>query len=259
MYCTTPPSRGDRFGLLPLLSADVADWVEGVPPTFPQRQYWATCRVHSRSPALFNLIELDLRRPREVQALTLSALSTDAALGLVAVSVEATGGDLAALDEQWRPPPELREPVTIVAFDTLGDLKGWTTQGEAFSVTASPRLFTDPSLNSLALKGEAATGKAVSPEFTLDQSVLTMQLHGGTAEADDGPGALCIRLIDTESGDTLKQANGPGSHVIREVRWRVDKWLGRRVQLELVDANANASFAWIGIRSVVMTSDQVAQ
>jgi len=82
-------------------------------------------------------------------------------------------------------------------------------------VAAVPGLFAAPTLNSLAAKGETATGCAISPPFTVTGTRLSFRIHGGLPSRDDQGPTLAVRI-------------GP------------------------VDRSAGASFAWIGVSDAVM-------
>lgn len=252
-FATAVKPRPNRFALLPQLAPDQTDWAEGRPPAFPQPEFWATCRAVTIASTVMNVIEMDLGRSTPLKALTVSTLGVQPGLGVVAVAGETSGGIEALKDTPLMPPQDEREPRVVFRLSTVGDLEGWTTEGTAFSVGTVPSLFGTPSLNSLAAAGESATGKAVSPEFTADARVLTFQIHGGNSRSDDGPGTLCVRLVDAKSDEVLHVARPSGTHALQPVRIDLEKWQGRTLRLEIVDENADPSFAWIGIREVTLS------
>lgn len=277
-FATAHETRKDRFGLLPLLAAKDGDWGEGKPPAFPQPEYWATSLPLKTPSSVMNVIEIDLPRMMTVKSLSLSVIGADPAFGLVAVSAEtpgALGGDSEIPTQrphggeslegtQWMLPPRFREPRVIFSFDRPGELLGWRTEGEAFSVASVPALFAETSLNSLAKPGESATGKAISPDFTIgpDDTLLVFRMQGGNSASDDGPGSLTIRLVDSGVGirksppspQVLERMQVVGSHVMRDGRMPVDKWRGRTVHLELDDQNTGTSFAWLGVEQVALAA-----
>jgi hypothetical protein len=267
-FATAHEPRKDRFGLLPLLNAKDGDWPEGKPPAFPQPEYWATSLPLKTPSSVMNVIEMDLPRTMTLKSVSLSVIGSDPAFGLVAVSAEtldssryltrsnSRGGGDPLEGTQWMLPPRFREPKVLWTFDRLGDLLGWRTEGDAFSVASVPSLFTETSLNSLAKPGESATGKAISPDFAIgpDDTSLVFRMQGGNSLGDDGPGSLTIRLVDSNTGQILERMQVVGSHTLRDGRMPVDKWRGKTVHLELNDQSTAASFAWLGVRQVVLTA-----
>ncbi len=252
--CRTP--RPGRHDLLPLLSESSGDWPRGEPPAFPQPEYWANCLAYPTASSVMNVVEIDLGRGAEVESLSVSALAADPALGVVAVSVENVDGYDSLRGTPWMPPAAFRPPTTVFDFDKAGDLKGWKTEGAAFSVAPVPSLFLVPTLNSLAAAGESATGKAISPDFTIgaEDRRLLFEYQGGISRADDGPGCLRIELVDSRTNEVLRVLRPSGSHVLREGSIPVDGLGGRAVHLVLTDLNTDTSYAWLGVRRVRLSA-----
>jgi hypothetical protein len=108
IFCTARLPRPDRHGLLPLLGENDSDWSQGKPSvsyftpngvwvnehdepwetSFPQPEYWASCRVLKTDSAVLNVVEIDLVEPAELESLTLETIGTEPAIGLVAVMVD---------------------------------------------------------------------------------------------------------------------------------------------------------------------------
>ena len=254
-FATARKPRPDRFGLLPMLNTQSKDWKIASPPDYPQPEYWATCLSFKTPSSVMNVVEIDLGRVVSLKSLAISTLSADAALGIVAVSAERSGGQEVLRGTEWLPKAEFREPRELFVFKNEDDLAGWRLEGQAFSVASFPRLFTVPTLNSLAKSGESATGKAISPDFTIGDgdNYLRFQLQGGISEAAEGPGTLCIKLVDSATGDTLHNMQMNGSHILREAGIPIGEWRGRTIHLELVDENTGGSYAWLGIRAVTLS------
>lgn len=255
-FATARGPRSDRLGLLPQLTS--MDWKEAKPPAFPQWEYWATSQSLTTPSSVMNVIEMDLGRVFQVKSVTLSTLGVDPALGLVAVSIE-TPGDQSPLEgTNLMPDAEFREPRMVFQFTDAGDLKGWRTEGEAFSVAAVPSLFSAPTLNSLAKAGETATGKAISPDFMIgaSDSYLRLVFHGGTSTPSDGPGYLAIHLVESGTGEILERMTVNGSHVLRDGQMPVNRWRGRKVHLELIDHNTNTGWAWLGVQQISLVAGE---
>lgn len=142
-----------------------------------------------------------------------------------------------------------------IVFDLASseDLEGWTLTG-SFSVATVPGLIPKPTLNSLAIGGEMATGTALSPAFTVGPqfSHLEFLLQGGLSERENGRENLALRILDATTKEALVELFPPGHHELRTQRVSLDKLKGRSIRLQLVDENRNASFAWIGLRKVVL-------
>jgi hypothetical protein len=246
--------RNDRFGLLPILDANSPDWQEGKPPVFPQPQYWADCQVFKTPTSVMNIIEVDLGKPAKVLSLSISTVGANSAIGLVAVSGETIGGMEKLAGTKYMPPKEFREPIVILDIKDSNSLQGWKFEGDAFSVASVPSLFTELTLNSLAKAGEAATGKAISPDFTIspDYDSLLLCCQGGNSAADDGQGLLAIDLVDSKTGQRLERLYIKGAHSLREEKISLKKAVGKTVRLELIDMNATTSYAWLGFKKVVL-------
>jgi hypothetical protein len=203
-----------------------------------------------------SVIEIDLGEATQVKSLRLSTIGIDPAFGLVAVSGETSGGQELLEGTDMMPSARFREPKVLFSFSKPADMAGWKTEGNAFSVVSVPALFTAATLNSLGAAGESATGKAVSPDFTIgpEDSYLTLDYQGGNSTSDDGPGSLAINLVDSGSGQVLEHFPVQGSHMLREGRMSVGRWRGRKVHLELIDRNTGSSYAWLGVREVVLST-----
>ncbi|HOC00969.1 MAG TPA: hypothetical protein PKM43_19740 [Verrucomicrobiota bacterium] len=144
-----------------------------------------------------------------------------------------------------------------VIFDLASpsDLQGWKCAGGAFTVNAVPGLFTRPTLNSLAAAGETATGSALSPAFAIDARFdrAEVLIQGGWSEAVNGRENLVLQFLDADSGAVLLELVPPGVHELRTQRVAIDPLRGRTVRVRLVDENRNSSYAWIGLRRLVLT------
>lgn len=249
MYATGFGGREDRHGSAPRPDATTGDWAEARPPAYPQRKWWASCRDFRQSPTRLNLIELDLGRPAQVRDLTIETIGTDPGLAVVAVAAERPAGDLSDVPERLRPPEELRPPRLLFEFAEPGATLGWELEG-AFEVGPIPALVREVTLNSLARGGETATGRAISPRFVADAAMLRVTWMGGRPQAEAGPGALHLRVLDAETGEVLHRAEPPGSHLSQVTHIATGAWRGRAVRIELVDEHTATSFAWIGLRRV---------
>jgi hypothetical protein len=202
--------------------------------------------------AVLDVVELDLGEAAPVASLSIETLGSEAALGLVAVTGERAGGNSGLRGTPYAPPPGIGEPTPLFALNRPGDLEGWTTEGDAFSVAPVASLFDMPTLNSLATRGESARGRAISPPFVVTGSRLRFRVHGGLAGRDADGLTLAVRIVDAASGRLLATMQPPGTHMAATAVLDVKEHRGKTVRMELVDRHAGPSYAWIGISDVVM-------
>jgi hypothetical protein len=256
-FATIGKEPRDRHGLLPLLAADRTDWAEGRPPAFPQPRFWSSSRLVVTPSSVMSIIEIDLGRYTEVKSLTLESIGVDPAFGMVAVTALTAQGQSLLEGTPWNPPASYRQPRTIFNFEQQSDLAAWRIEGNAFSVSPFPSLFATPTLNSLSKVGEAATGKAVSPDFELKpaDTTLMIQYHGGRSKTDDGAGLMAIDLVDAKSGQRLYRLALSADHTLRWEHIDVKPWAGRSVRLELTDQNTDPSYAWLGLAALNIESE----
>jgi len=254
-FSTARVDRQDRYGLLPLLKENDSDWLEGKPPAFPQIEYWASAVSYRTDSAEMNVIEVDLGEMTIVDSVRVSTFGPDACLAIIAISGETTGGMDHLRETEWLPDGKFREPRTIFEITDEDSVKEWTFEGDTFSVAAVKSLFETPTLNTLAKAGESAVGKAISPDFKLlkGDNHLNVYCHGGHSKAENKDGLLAINLIDSDTGQQLEQILTSGSHKLQKEIVNIEKWPERTVHLEVIDTNADKSFAWIGIGKVTLS------
>jgi hypothetical protein len=174
----------------------------------------------------------------------------------LAIVTEQPATDRLAGVARWTTSLATRRQRVLVEFRSPGDLRGWTLEGEAFSVCAMPGLFRKCTLNSLATAGEAATGLATSPRVTIAPEFDAMEIvfHGGRS-APTGRGLnLALRVIDAESGRMLLELSPPGTHVLTTQTIPLGPLRGKTVRFQLVDENTAGSYAWIGLRRVSLVT-----
>jgi hypothetical protein len=80
--------RSDRFELLPLLKSDMTDWKEGMPPAFPESKWWSSSLPVVTESCLMNVIEINLEKPGELDAIVFEVLGVMPAFGIVAATAE---------------------------------------------------------------------------------------------------------------------------------------------------------------------------
>ena len=252
-FATARQSRADRFALLPQRKAGDSDWIEAAPPAFPQPALWSASRAVLTATAVMNVIEMDLGESADLASITIESIGADPALGLVAVSAEVARNMERLQGTPWMPPAAFREPAPVFDLARPGALDGWTLEGTAFSIAAVPSLFTEPTLNSLAIAGESATGKAVSPAFTVPSGYTRVEFtyHGGHGREGQ---RLEIQLVDADSGEALQTLPMPSTHVLQRGGFEAKEFAGRSVRLVLLDENPDTSFAWLGLQRVWLSA-----
>jgi CubicO group peptidase (beta-lactamase class C family) len=137
-----------------------------------------------------------------------------------------------------------------------GDYDGWTIEGDAFGTAPATdatfpgkiRGFTGRGfLCSLhQKKGNAATGKAISKEFTIEKPFLTFKIGGG-----NHPNQACLNLI--VDNQIVRTATGDGTATLSESSFDVSNLLGRKAHIEIVDATASADRGYIMVDDIHFT------
>ncbi|MBM3880277.1 MAG: hypothetical protein FJ387_11265 [Verrucomicrobia bacterium] len=177
--------------------------------------------------------------------------------------IEIPGRQLALVTQE---PAAMRLPVweaastpgqdrqVVFEFASVVDLEGWTLTG-AFSVATVPGLVPKPTLNSLAAAGEAATGTALSPAFSLEPRFdhLEVLWQGGWSETVGGRENLALQLLEAKTGVVLRELVPPGTHELRTERVSLEPFRGQTVRVRLVDDNRKASYAWVGLRKLLLS------
>ena len=253
-FATSREDRPDRHGALPLLHADDADWNEGKPPHFPQPEFWTNTLVINTPGATFNIIEVDLGRPQSLQRMHFETVGMDPSFGLVAITLDSVAEHNILAGSVYEPPRRYLQPEIVFNFERSQNLEGWTLEGDAFSVTEIPSLFSGSSLNSLGKAGEMAIGSALSPIFNLSDSheILKIYIQGGEHQAteESEAGRLSVELLDAETNTALAtiypgRSPAPSANPID-----ISAFTPREVRLRIIDTHEGDSYAWIGIQKV---------
>ena len=153
-------------------------------------------------------------------------------------------------------PTRLRPPRPLFDFES-GGLDGWTTTGDAFA--AGPFVpdekVTGPQGRRLiasfgadpaaAFPGpDAATGTAVSPDFTIDRDRLSLLVAGGKAGRQ-----VAVRLL--VDGKAVHSVAGREEFALAGESWDVAEFHGRSARLKLIDRSV-AGWGWIALDEVVL-------
>jgi hypothetical protein len=145
-------------------------------------------------------------------------------------------------------------PITEVFADfESGNYDGWTIEGDAFGTAPATdalfpgkiRGFTGRGfLCSLhPRKGNAATCKAISKEFTIEKPFLTFKIGGG-----NHPNQACLNLI--VDGKIVRTATGNGTATLSESSFDVSNLIGRKAHIEIVDATDSADRGYIMVDDI---------
>jgi uncharacterized protein YkwD len=137
-----------------------------------------------------------------------------------------TYGDWTLTGSCWGPHPERGDLFR-------GEAAGF--RGSQFACTYTRRL------------GNAATGRAVSPDFILDHSTLEFLIGGGRY-----PEQACLNLV--VEGKVVKTATGEGFPVLHAASWDVTPFLGRHAHLEIVDETRSSDQGFILVDQIVFTN-----
>jgi hypothetical protein len=144
-----------------------------------------------------------------------------------------------------------------VIFDLVSaqDLDGWTLKGNAFNFASAGVLVPQPTLNSLSLAGETATGSALSPPFDVGSEFeyLEVVFHGGWNHGPAGDENLVLRIVDAQSGAVLDQLLPPGTHELTKRLVKTANFKDKHIRVHLIDNNTDSSFAWIGLERLSLT------
>ena len=96
--------------------------------------------------------------------------------------------------------------------------------------------------------GEQHTGLYRSPKFAApEQLSFWLCGHSAGAPGSGGPVVNNIRLRRLENDTIVAQQHVPRSDVAQKVTWNLSSHAGQPCVVEVVDADAGPSFAWIGV------------
>jgi len=133
------------------------------------------------------------------------------------------------------------EDVLIADFEGT-DFGGWTASGTAFG--DAPATGTLPEQSAVGgFRGQGfvtsfhgrdrATGRLVSPEFTVNRRYLNFMIGGG-----EEVGATCVNL--TVEGQPVRSATGREDEFLNQATFDLGEFLGRRARIEIVDGFAGS-------------------
>ena len=119
-------------------------------------------------------------------------------------------------------------PGEVFADFEAPDYAGWTPEGDAFGPgpDSGGRPFAGylgKGLVSTRRAGPRATGRLLSPPFTITRSCINFLIGGG-----HHPGETCIDLV--VDGEVVRTATGRDSDTLMWSGWDVADWKGKRAQ-----------------------------
>jgi fructan beta-fructosidase len=153
-------------------------------------------------------------------------------------------------------------PNDLVFADFEGETYGdWTVEGDAFGPgpakgTLKGQMpvsgFQGKRLVNSFFNGDGTTGKLTSPKFKIERDFITFLIGGGGHE-----GKTCMNLL--LDGKVIRTATGlntqpGGSEELSLAFWEVKEFLGKSVQIQIVDA-ATGGWGHINVDQIVF-SDQ---
>ena len=156
-------------------------------------------------------------------------------------------------------PSSPSKDMVLFNFDG-GNYDGWTLSGDCWNTQpATAKTFVDRQGNSLVLgivgtgflisqyKNPAATGKAVSRDFTIDRPFLNFKIGGGHF-----PNQACLNLVI--DGKIVRSKTGNDSTELRPASWDVYAFIGKTAHLEVVDATPVPNRGYIMVDEIVLAS-----
>ena len=159
-----------------------------------------------------------------------------------------------------QPPKELVAWAGKVAEIELADAKALATTGQPLAIDwrsdTTPhwqkqvRRSTDGrdlSVSSSILLGESYTGTYQTSDFASPKSIeFWLAGHNGMPDQPDHQKNR-VQLIDSSTGDVLREAFPPRSDVAKKVTWDCEAIAGRSVRIRCIDGDSDSAYAWLAI------------
>ena len=145
-------------------------------------------------------------------------------------------------------------PVSFADFENGWD--DWTVEGLAFDTRPATNALFPGKISGFGgrgfvctlhpRKGNAATGKAVSREFTIEKPFITFKIGGGNF-----PGAACLNLVI--DGKIERTATGDGTATLSEKSWDVSALVGKKAHLEIIDDTVSDQRGYVLVDDINFT------
>ena len=131
-----------------------------------------------------------------------------------------------------------RPPTVFEDFES-GTYDKWTVEGEAFGKRPAKigEIFHHEPMkgaqgnylaDSFLASNDRAQGRLLSKSFVIDRPYINFLIGGG-----HHPGETCINLL--VDGRVVRTATGRDSETLRWENWRVQDWIGKAAQFEILD------------------------
>ncbi|HLK60785.1 MAG TPA: hypothetical protein VKU00_29750, partial [Chthonomonadaceae bacterium] len=143
------------------------------------------------------------------------------------------------------------EDIVFADFES-GNYDDWTLTGDCWTNTPASA-FRFPKVTGYQGKrflctfhptlGNAATGKAVSKEFTMDKPFINFLIGGGNY-----PHKACLNLV--LGAEVVRTATGSNSTELRQAWWDVTPFLGKKAHLEVVDDTTSQDRGYIMVDDI---------
>ena len=151
------------------------------------------------------------------------------------------------------------DDVVVAGFEGDAYPPGWVTTGTAFGTGPARGTlrgqqpvdgFVGRGLVDSYLGGDGPTGTLTSPPFTVERAYINLLVGGGSH-----PGRTCVNLL--VDGKVVRTATGADEEQLSAVTWDVGPLRGRRVQVQVVDAETGG-WGHINVDQIVQ-SDAAAE
>lgn len=96
-------------------------------------------------------------------------------------------------------------------------------------------------------RGNSATGKATSKEFTIEKPFINFLIGGG-----NHPREACLNLL--VDGEVVRTETGSDSAEMRQASWDVALLVGKKAQFEVVDTTQSGERGYVMVDEIAFTS-----
>ncbi len=164
-----------------------------------------------------------------------SKLQADSSLGRWASALATR-----LLDPQQRPPAAwLQRPLDNSA--AAGEPSPWGVRPRACADGQTALVFDS------IVGGEALTGILRSAPFEIPKQLSFWMCGHNGHPGTNPPPANHIRLRRVDSGEVVARDVPPRNDTARKFTWDLTRWAGQQGLIEIVDANTDTAYAWIGV------------